>query len=76
MKVGPDCEEKLFIGQRICCENHFYCGKCYQCLHGRDEQGYFLSHLTHQNTQKWCKGGVISIIGETVELNQWIHRFY
>ena len=36
----------------------------------------FLSHLTHQNTQKWCKGGVISIIGETVELNQWIHRFY
>ncbi|XP_022780397.1 uncharacterized protein LOC111321701 isoform X1 [Stylophora pistillata] len=33
VKVGPECDEKYFIGQRICCENHFYCGKCYQCSH-------------------------------------------
>ena len=21
------------IGVRLCCENHFFCGKCYQCSH-------------------------------------------
>lgn len=35
MKVGPDCGDEFSVGQRVCCENHFYCGKCYQCLHGK-----------------------------------------
>ncbi|CAH3164262.1 unnamed protein product [Porites evermanni] len=33
VQVGPDCDEKFSVGQLVCCENHFYCGKCYQCLH-------------------------------------------
>ncbi|KAM7430023.1 hypothetical protein ABFA07_019211 [Porites harrisoni] len=33
VQVGPDCDKKFSVGQRVCCENHFYCGKCYQCLH-------------------------------------------
>lgn len=26
-------KEPLQIGQRVCVENHFYCGTCYQCTH-------------------------------------------
>ncbi|XP_031574222.1 uncharacterized protein LOC116308013 [Actinia tenebrosa] len=33
MKVGSGCGDEYTVGQRVCCENHFYCGKCYQCLH-------------------------------------------
>ena len=31
--LGPDVKEPLNIGQRVCVENHFYCGTCYQCTH-------------------------------------------
>ncbi|XP_020612280.1 uncharacterized protein LOC110050704 [Orbicella faveolata] len=35
VQVGPGCGDEFSVGQRVCCENHFYCGKCYQCLHGK-----------------------------------------
>lgn len=35
VQVGPDCGKGFSVGERVCCENHFYCGSCYQCLHGK-----------------------------------------
>lgn len=32
--VGPDVPAEFVIGKRVCVENHFYCGHCYQCTHG------------------------------------------
>ena len=32
--VGPDVPPEYQVGKRICVENHFYCGQCYQCTHG------------------------------------------
>jgi len=32
-KLGPGVEH-IKVGDRICVENHYYCGKCYQCTHG------------------------------------------
>lgn len=32
VKVGPNCGE-ITVGTRIGVENHYYCGKCYQCTH-------------------------------------------
>ena len=32
--VGPDVPPEFKIGNRICVENHYYCGHCYQCTHG------------------------------------------
>ncbi len=34
MAVGPDVPERFEIGKRVCVENHFFCGTCYQCTHG------------------------------------------
>ena len=35
--VGPDVPTNgsFKIGQRVCVENHYYCGECYQCTHGK-----------------------------------------
>jgi len=33
--VGKDVSADYKIGARICVENHYYCGKCYQCTHGK-----------------------------------------
>ena len=32
--VGPSVPPEFAIGKRVCVENHYYCGKCYQCTHG------------------------------------------
>jgi len=32
--VGPDVGPEYVVGRRICVENHYYCGHCYQCTHG------------------------------------------
>ena len=32
--VGPDVPPEYAVGRRVCVENHFYCGHCYQCTHG------------------------------------------
>ena len=32
--VGPDVPSDYAVGKRVCVENHFYCGDCYQCRHG------------------------------------------
>jgi len=34
--VGPEVSSEYAIGKRVCVENHFYCGHCYQCTHGKD----------------------------------------
>lgn len=31
--VGPNVSSDYAIGKRVCVENHFYCGDCYQCKH-------------------------------------------
>ena len=31
--VGPNVPPDYAIGKRVCVENHFYCGDCYQCKH-------------------------------------------
>ncbi|XP_028414127.1 uncharacterized protein LOC114537195 [Dendronephthya gigantea] len=36
VKVGPSCSDSFRVGLRVCCENHYFCGKCYQCLHGQE----------------------------------------
>ncbi|KXJ07732.1 putative L-threonine 3-dehydrogenase [Exaiptasia diaphana] len=33
VNVGPGCGDEFQVGNHVCCENHFYCGECYQCLH-------------------------------------------
>ncbi len=32
--VGPDVPSECALGKRVCVENHFFCGHCYQCTHG------------------------------------------
>ena len=32
--LGPSVPPEYSVGKRICVENHFYCGHCYQCTHG------------------------------------------
>ena len=32
--VGREVPPEYQLGKRICVENHFYCGYCYQCTHG------------------------------------------
>jgi 2-desacetyl-2-hydroxyethyl bacteriochlorophyllide A dehydrogenase len=31
--VGDDVGEQFSVGGRVCVENHFFCGHCYQCTH-------------------------------------------
>ncbi|XP_065912484.1 L-threonine 3-dehydrogenase-like [Dysidea avara] len=31
--VGPNVPPEYAIGKRVCVENHFYCGECFQCTH-------------------------------------------
>ncbi|XP_065067664.1 L-threonine 3-dehydrogenase-like [Rhopilema esculentum] len=31
--IGENCPPEYREGQRVCCENHFFCGECYQCSH-------------------------------------------
>lgn len=35
LRCGPDAN--LVVGTRVAIENHFYCGKCYQCTHDRPD---------------------------------------
>ena len=35
VSVGPDVSPEYAVGKRVCVENHFYCGHCYQCTHGK-----------------------------------------
>lgn len=32
--VGPEAPQEYAVGRRVCVENHFFCGHCYQCTHG------------------------------------------
>lgn len=32
--IGTGVPPEYQVGKRICVENHFYCGDCYQCTHG------------------------------------------
>ena len=32
--MGPNVPAEFAIGKRVCVENHYYCGQCYQCTHG------------------------------------------
>ena len=38
--VGPNVPSEYAVGKRVCVENHFYCGDCYQCKHGNDTSLY------------------------------------
>ena len=31
---GEGVSDEFAPGNRVCVENHFYCGKCYQCTNG------------------------------------------
>ena len=35
VSVGPEVPTEYAVGKRVCVENHFYCGHCYQCTHGK-----------------------------------------
>ena len=37
VSVGPEVPPEYAVGSRVCVENHFYCGHCYQCTHGELE---------------------------------------
>ena len=46
VSAGPGVAAEYTPGKRVCVENHFYCGKCYQCTHGWS--GYLWgAHLSH-----------------------------
>lgn len=45
--IGPDVPPEFKIGNRICVENHFYCGHCYQCTHGEPHICQNLSQYGH-----------------------------
>ncbi|CAB4040459.1 L-threonine 3-dehydrogenase, partial [Paramuricea clavata] len=49
IKVGAGCPDSFKIGQRVCCENHYFCGKCYQCLHGQENICQHLNQYGHGN---------------------------
>ena len=34
VEAGPLAPKEYAVGKRVCVENHFYCGSCYQCTHG------------------------------------------
>ena len=40
--LGSDVPQEYQIGKRVCVENHYYCGHCYQCTHGED-------HICHNS---------------------------
>eukprot|EP00731_Ephydatia_muelleri_P015719 Em0009g143a len=33
VEAGPLAPKEYAVGKRVCVENHFYCGGCYQCTH-------------------------------------------
>lgn len=43
--VGHDVSAEYCIGKRVCVENHFYCGYCYQCTHGNNQYSNTLFNL-------------------------------
>lgn len=47
IKIGPNCPSEYKTGQTVCCENHFYCGKCYQCLNDQMHICQNLSQYGH-----------------------------
>ncbi|XP_066922855.1 L-threonine 3-dehydrogenase-like isoform X1 [Clytia hemisphaerica] len=47
VKVGAGCPEEYKVGLTVCCENHFYCGTCYQCLHNQQHICQNLSQYGH-----------------------------
>lgn len=47
VEVGAGCGEEYKIGLNVCCENHFYCGECYQCLHDQRHICQNLSQYGH-----------------------------
>ncbi len=49
VKVGSNCLPGYHAGVRVCCENHFFCGECYQCLHDQ-------KHIC-QNLRQYGHGG-------------------
>ena len=59
VKVGPGCARSFKIGQRVCCENHYFCGKCYQCLHGQENICQNLNQFGHGNGT--IHGGMLSM---------------
>lgn len=32
--IGASVPAEYEVGKRVCVENHFFCGHCYQCTHG------------------------------------------
>ncbi|XP_062515892.1 L-threonine 3-dehydrogenase-like [Corticium candelabrum] len=45
--VGPNCPPEFTVGKRVCCENHYYCGYCYQCSHDQRHICQNLSQYGH-----------------------------
>ena len=45
VKIGE--KTGLKVGQRVAIENHFFCGKCYQCLNGRKDICSNLNQFGH-----------------------------
>ena len=49
VSAGPGVAAEYTPGKRVCVENHFYCGKCYQCTHGWSGHlgGRHICHMTY-----------------------------
>ncbi|XP_003382382.1 PREDICTED: uncharacterized protein LOC100635091 [Amphimedon queenslandica] len=47
VQLGSDVPQEYQIGKRICVENHYYCGHCYQCMHGQPHICQNLNQFGH-----------------------------
>ncbi|XP_065191971.1 L-threonine 3-dehydrogenase-like [Sycon ciliatum] len=47
VSVGSDVGAEFEVGKRVCCENHYYCGHCYQCTHDQRHICQNLSQYGH-----------------------------
>lgn len=52
-QLGPTGCEQLTVGDRVCVENHFYCGECYQCTHNLQHICKQMGQFGHGKQTMW-----------------------
>ena len=63
--VGPNVPPEYSVRRRICVENHFYCGHCYQCTHGSNPITNLYHNITRIFTWKFFLASFTpSLVGE------------
>lgn len=55
--TGPNCTSEFVVGARVCCENHFYCGMCYQC---QNDQKHICQNMSQYGHGKGTMHGGFS----------------